>query len=68
MTPPDTTPRPAVNTNTHISYNDTLMGQIVYTLPSFPNGGPPCVWDNGPTQRTGSCYTCILCGSTTSCG
>jgi hypothetical protein len=43
--------------------------QIVFlNPPQFPGGGPPCIWDNGPTMKTGSCYTCILCGSSTSCG
>jgi hypothetical protein len=29
--------------------------------------GPDCIWCNAPTKRTGACYTCIACGSTTSC-
>ena len=27
-----------------------------------------CGYCEGPTQRTGSCRTCIVCGSTTGCG
>lgn len=42
--------------------------QIAYHPPQIPGGGPPCIWCNAPTQKTGSCYTCIMCGSTTSCG
>jgi len=30
--------------------------------------GPPCVHCGGITIKTGSCYTCISCGETTSCG
>lgn len=30
--------------------------------------GPPCIWDNAPTRKTGSCWTCIACGETTGCG
>jgi len=41
---------------------------IQYHPPQMPGGGPPCIWDNGPTMKTGSCYTCIICGSTSSCG
>lgn len=42
--------------------------QFVLT-PTLPNGaeGPPCIWCNAPTRRTGACYTCIACGATTSC-
>lgn len=29
--------------------------------------GPPCIWDNAPTRRAGSCFVCIMCGSSTSC-
>lgn len=32
---------------------------------SGPERCPHC---SGPTQRTGSCHTCIVCGSTTGCG
>ena len=47
---------------------DTDRSQIIFTIPQVPGSGPPCIWDNGPTQKTGSCFTCLLCGSTTSCG
>lgn len=30
--------------------------------------GPTCMDCGGMTQRTGTCYTCIGCGSTTGCG
>ena len=40
---------------------------IVMTPPPQPGSGPPCIWDNAPTRRTGACWTCILCGATTSC-
>lgn len=30
--------------------------------------GPPCMWCNAPSRKTGSCYTCIACGETTGCG
>jgi hypothetical protein len=41
----------------------------VILIPQLPKGaeGPPCIWDNAPTRRTGACFTCIACGSTTSC-
>jgi hypothetical protein len=36
---------------------------------SLSNGrGPDCIWCNAPTQKTGSCYTCVACGETTGCG
>lgn len=37
--------------------------------PALPSGasGPPCIWCNAPTRRTGACFTCIACGATTSC-
>lgn len=36
--------------------------------PNAPGlNGPDCIWCNAPTQRTGSCFTCINCGATTSC-
>lgn len=37
--------------------------------PQLPTGaqGPDCIWCNGPTRRTGACFTCISCGHTTSC-
>ena len=41
---------------------------VILNPPKMPGSGPPCIFDGGPTQRTGACYTCILCGSTTSCG
>ena len=39
--------------------------KIVFELPA--NENPKCIWDNGPTQRTGMCFTCLVCGATTSC-
>lgn len=38
-------------------------------FPTLPPGaeGPPCIWCNAPTKRTGACFTCIACGATTSC-
>ena len=30
--------------------------------------GPPCIYCGGITIKTGSCYTCLSCGETTSCG
>jgi hypothetical protein len=30
--------------------------------------GPDCIWCNAPTQKTGTCYTCVACGETTGCG
>jgi len=30
--------------------------------------GPPCIHCGGITIKTGSCYTCLNCGETTSCG
>lgn len=41
---------------------------VVLNPPKMPGSGPPCIFDEGPTQKTGSCYTCLLCGATTSCG
>ncbi len=35
--------------------------------PRVPGGGPPCIWDNGPTQRAGSCFVCLICGTASSC-
>jgi hypothetical protein len=48
------------------NYPRDQEAKIVYDLPR--NSNPPCVWDGNPTQRTGGCYTCLACGSTTSCG
>lgn len=42
--------------------------QIAYHPPQIPGQGPACIWCNAPTQKTGSCYTCISCGETTGCG
>lgn len=41
---------------------------VILNPPKMPGGGPDCVKDGGPTQKTGSCYTCLLCGETTGCG
>lgn len=30
--------------------------------------GPDCIWCNAPTQKTGTCFTCVACGETTGCG
>lgn len=40
---------------------------IVLTPPPVPGQGPKCIWDGAPTQRTGMCWTCVVCGSTSSC-
>ena len=32
-----------------------------------PTRGPDCMWCNAPTKRTGACFTCVACGSTTAC-
>lgn len=54
---------------TNIDHNEqAVKDRIIYKNPVIAGGGPPCIWDNAPTQKTGSCYTCIACGSTTSCG
>lgn len=46
----------------------TFHGHITLGF-SLPGGaeGPPCIWCNAPTKRTGACFTCVMCGSTTSC-
>lgn len=41
---------------------------VILNPPKVPGSGPPCHRDGGPTQKTGSCYTCLLCGETTGCG
>lgn len=41
-------------------------GHITLTIPGLDQN-PPCIWCNGPTRRTGACFTCQACGSTTSC-
>ena len=43
--------------------------RLVIQMPELPPGagGPPCIWCNAPTRRTGACFTCIACGATTSC-
>lgn len=41
--------------------------EIVMIPPQQPGEGPPCIWDNAPTRRTGMCWTCIVCGATSSC-
>lgn len=59
----------ANHANTQLEYNDygkQYTPQIVYDIPKTDN--PPCIYDGNPTQRTGSCYTCLICGATTSCG
>jgi hypothetical protein len=30
--------------------------------------GPTCANCGGLTQRTGACYTCVVCGDSTGCG
>lgn len=40
---------------------------IVMTPPVQPGAGPPCIWDNAPTRRSGMCYVCTVCGNSTSC-
>lgn len=41
--------------------------QVITTI-DIVSGPERCIHCQGPTQRTGSCYTCIVCGSTTGCG
>lgn len=36
--------------------------------PSHNIDGPPCIDCGNMTQQTGTCYTCVACGSTTGCG
>lgn len=43
-----------------------VHGHPIVQMPT--NGNPRCVLCDNPTQRTGSCYTCLACGQTTSCG
>ena len=63
-TPTQTTPNTDEVTHSEF-YQDR---KIQYHPPQLPGGGPPCIWDNGPTQRAGSCFVCILCGNSTACG
>jgi hypothetical protein len=68
MTPPIETTQPQQNDTQHSEYYVNRQETIMYHPPKQPGGGPPCIWDNGPTQRNGSCYICVLCGSTSACG
>lgn len=61
---PDTTP------NEQSIQHLTLADFERVSSPKLPPGaqGPDCIWCNGPTKRAGSCFVCVMCGETTSCG
>lgn len=43
-------------------------GPFVTAVPLQPGqDGPDCIWDNTPTRRAGACWTCPVCGTSTSC-
>lgn len=56
-----------------VSHEHTDQGcvghaHITLSIGQLPgHDGPPCIWCNAPTRRTGACFTCIACGATTSC-
>lgn len=43
------------------------LSDLVKSLRGMGATGPDCVWCNAPTRRTGACWTCIACGSTSAC-
>ena len=59
---------PTVPQESNVIDYGTPDNTILYVLPKLPGAGPDCIWDNGPTQKNGTCYICMLCGSTSACG
>lgn len=51
-----------------IKPNEPKEAEAKPIFPPINTDNPKCIWCTAPTQRTGSCHTCIQCGSTTSCG
>lgn len=62
MTPPtDNNPTPTQQEPKRLTLAD-----VAFALSG--NKGPDCIWCNAPTQKTGTCFTCVACGETTGCG
>lgn len=61
--------RPTCEKHPHHDESGTcaLHGHISLNMAKVGMDGPPCIWDNAPTQRAGSCFVCVMCGSSTSC-
>jgi hypothetical protein len=50
-------------------YKNPAPGRRKIDLPpAVGMDGPACMDCGSMTQRTGACYTCVGCGSTTGCG
>lgn len=60
---------PACEPHAHAPASGTCYthGHITMKMEGAGRNGPPCIWDNTPTQRAGACFVCPTCGSSTSC-
>lgn len=59
------TPDTQAQTVTSADNDSVVSPKIILKLPD--NGNPTCWRDGSPTQRAGSCYICMICGTTTGC-